>query len=98
MKVFAHIDHCYIWTKKGETFKPENTISAVKYGASSRLCGCFAAGQTGALLKTDGVTRKGHYVEILNQHPMTSASNKYTKILPGYEVRLLVYFIFQVLP
>ena len=30
--------------------------------------GCFAAGETGALHKIDGITRKGKQVDILKQH------------------------------
>ena len=36
------------------------------------LCGCLAAGGTGALHKMDGIMRKGNYVDILKQHLKTS--------------------------
>ena len=45
MELFGHGDHGYLWRYKGETFKPENTISTVKYGGGSiMLWGCFAEG------------------------------------------------------
>ena len=36
------------------------------------LCGCFAAGGTGALHKIDGIMRKESNVDILKQHLKTS--------------------------
>ncbi|CDQ87323.1 unnamed protein product [Oncorhynchus mykiss] len=36
------------------------------------LCGCFAAGWTGALHKIDGIMREENYVDILKQHLKTS--------------------------
>ena len=53
---FGHNDHRYIWRKKGEACKPENTIPTVKYtGVTASCCGeCFAAGGTGALHKLCG--------------------------------------------
>ena len=40
--LFGHTDHCYIWEKKGEAFKPENSIPTVKYGGGSiMLWGCL---------------------------------------------------------
>ena len=55
--------------KWGEACKPENTIPTVKYGGGSiMLWGCLAVGGTGELHKIDGITRKEHYVEILQQH------------------------------
>ena len=36
------------------------------------LCGCFAAGGTGALHKIDGIMRKGNYVHILKQQLKTT--------------------------
>ena len=36
------------------------------------LCGCFAAGGTGALHKIDGIMRQENYMDILKQHLKTS--------------------------
>ena len=73
IELFGHNGHRYVWRKKGEACKPENTIQTVKYrGGSIMLWGCFAAGGTGALHKIDGIMRKEHYVEILKQHLKTS--------------------------
>uniref|UniRef100_A0A674B0U7 Epidermal growth factor receptor kinase substrate 8-like protein 2 n=1 Tax=Salmo trutta TaxID=8032 RepID=A0A674B0U7_SALTR len=41
-------------------------------GGSIMLWGCFAAGETGALHKIDGITRNENDVEILKQHLKTS--------------------------
>jgi hypothetical protein len=50
MELFGHIDHCYVWRKKGEACKPKKTIPTVKHGGGSiMLWGSFAAGATGAL-------------------------------------------------
>lgn len=63
-------------SKKGEAYKPKNTMSTLKRGGSSiKLWGCFAAGGTVALHKIDGITRKEIYVDILKQHLKTSARN-----------------------
>ena len=39
---------------------------------SIMLCGCIAAGGTGALHKIDDIMRKDNYVDILKQHLKTS--------------------------
>ena len=45
----------------------------MKYGGGSiMLWGCFAAEETGALHKIDGIVRKEKYVDILKQHLKTS--------------------------
>ena len=40
---FGHNDHVYIWKKKGEACKPENTIPTLEYGGGKiMLRGCFS--------------------------------------------------------
>ena len=74
IELFGYYDHCYVWRKKEESCEPEDTMVLVKYGGGCiMLWGCFAAGATAALCKTDGIKMK-HYVEILRQHLKTSAT------------------------
>ena len=49
--LFGNNDRRYVWRKKGQACMPKNTIPTVKHGGSCiMLCGCFAAGGTGALI------------------------------------------------
>ena len=59
IELFVHNDHRYVWRKNGEACKPKNTIPNVKLGGGSiMLWGCFAAGETVALHKIDGIMRR----------------------------------------
>ena len=56
-----------------EACKLKNTIPTVKHGGGSiMLCGCFAAGGTGALDNIVGIMRQENDVDILKQHLKTS--------------------------
>lgn len=35
MESFGHIDAKYVWRKKGEAYKPKNTVPTVRYGDGS---------------------------------------------------------------
>lgn len=35
--VFRHIDDCYIWRRKVEAYKPQDTVPTVKYGGGSNM-------------------------------------------------------------
>lgn len=48
-----------VWKKKGEAFKPKNTIPTVKHrGGSIMLSKCFKAVGIGAIQKIDSITSK----------------------------------------
>ena len=69
MQLSGHNAHRYIWRKKGEARKSDNTILKVKYGGGSiMLWGCLNTGGTGALQTIDGTMRKQQNAEILKQH------------------------------
>ena len=58
IELFGHNDNCYVWRKECEACMPNNTIPNMKHGGGSIVgWGCFAAGGTGALHKTDGIMR-----------------------------------------
>jgi hypothetical protein len=39
IELFGHIDHCYVWRKKGEACKLKNTIPTVKHGWQHHVVG-----------------------------------------------------------
>lgn len=64
--MFGYNDKQYIWRKKEDALKPQNTIPTVKYGGGSfMLWGRSVAEGTGAPHRIDGIMRKEIYVEYL---------------------------------
>lgn len=52
--------------RSGESCKPENIVTTVKYGGGSiMLWGCLLKKRQLGLHALDGMTRKEHYQEIL---------------------------------
>lgn len=73
---FLARDVAFIWQKKGEAFKPMNTVPTGKYGGGSiMLWGCFSANGSGNLVKVEGIMRKEQYIKILEENLKQAAEN-----------------------
>ena len=74
LELFGHMDAEYVWRKKGEAYKPKNTVSTVKHGgANIMLWGCFSSSGTGNLINVQGSMRKEDYIRILDENVKESA-------------------------
>jgi hypothetical protein len=43
IELFGHNDNCYVWRKKGEACKPQNTIPTVKHDDDGSIMLCWGA-------------------------------------------------------
>ncbi len=86
IELFGHNTKKTIWRKKGEAFKPRNTIPTVKHGGGSiMLWGCFSSSSTGRLVCVNGKMNGVMYKEILAKNLCASAR----------ELHLGRHFVFQ---
>lgn len=74
LELFGHRDVAFVWRKKGEAFKPKNTVPTVKHGGGSLMFwGCFSANGTGNLVKINGIMKQDQYIKILQENLKQSA-------------------------
>ena len=74
LELFGHMDAEYVWRKKGEAYKPKNTVPTVKHGGGNiMLRGCFSSSGTGNLVKVQGIMKKEDYISILEKNVKESA-------------------------
>uniref|UniRef100_A0AAQ4PT98 Transposase Tc1-like domain-containing protein n=1 Tax=Gasterosteus aculeatus aculeatus TaxID=481459 RepID=A0AAQ4PT98_GASAC len=86
IELFALNAKCHVWRKPGTAHHLANTIPTVKHGGGSiMLWGCFSAGGTGRLVRTEGKMNAAMYRDILDENMLQSA----------LDLRLGRRFIFQ---
>ena len=74
LELFGHMDAQYVWRRKGEAYKPKNTVPTVKHGGGNIiLWGCFSSRGTGNLVKVQGIMKKEDYIKILEKNMKESA-------------------------
>ena len=74
LELFGHMDAEYVWRRKGEAYKPKNTMPTIKHGGGNiMLWGCFSSSGTGNLVKVQGIMKKEDYIRILDKNVKESA-------------------------
>ncbi len=69
IELFGHNTPKMIWCKKGEAFKPQNTIQTMKHGGSSiMLWGCFASSGTGCFVCINSKMNAIAYKDIMAEN------------------------------
>lgn len=83
IELFGLNSHRKVWRKKGEAYKPKNTIPTVKHGGGNiMIWGCFSSQGTGRLHVIEGRMDGAMYRDILAKN--LSASAKDLKMKRGW--------------
>ena len=65
IELFGLNSHRKVWRKKGEAYKPKNTIPTVKHGGGNMIWGCFSCQGTGRLHVIEGRMDGAMYRDML---------------------------------